>query len=203
MPQFNRAKREVTVKVVYYGPGMSGKTTNIMALHERYPEEMKGSLVRLDTEQERTLFFDYFPGRLNSVRGFSVRVDYFTVPGQSYYSLTRRTVLKGADGVVFVADSDPRREEANLIAHRNMIENFKALGMSLNDMPIVYQWNKRDVRNPLPVSMLEEQLNWRKAPSFEANARDGVGVWETEREILTQTLRSLRRNVGGQVQGVA
>lgn len=196
MPHFNRLKREVALKIVYYGPGLSGKTTNLVALHGRYPEGQRGRLVKLDTEQERTLFFDYFPVSLGTVRGFAVRVDFFTVPGQSYYNVTRRTVLTGADGIVFVADSDPRREEANLVSHQNMIENLEKVGLAIGAIPVVYQWNKRDLPNPLPTSVLELQLNPGRHPSIEAVASRGEGVWETERQILALTLKSLRRSAG-------
>lgn len=196
MPQFNRLKREVAIKIVYYGCGLSGKTTNLVHLHSRYPEAQRGRLVKLDTEQERTLFFDYFPVSLGTVRGFTVRVDFFTVPGQSYYNVTRRTVLAGADGVVFVADSDPRREEANLVAHANFVENLEKLGTDIAEMPLVYQWNKRDVAKALSLKLLESQLNPRKLPSLEAVASRGEGVWETERQILALTLKSLRRSAG-------
>jgi len=193
MAHFNRAKREIALKIVYYGPGLSGKTTNLVQLHGRYPEAQRGRLVKLDTELERTLFFDYFPGSLGTVRDYAVRVDYFTVPGQSYYNITRRTVLSGADGVVFVADSDPRREQANLLAHDNLVENLRHHGLELAELPTVYQWNKRDLDRPLPVSLLEATLNPREAPSFEAVATRGEGVWETERAILKWVLKTVRR----------
>ena len=196
MPQFNRLKREVSIKVVYYGPGLSGKTTNLIQLHGRYPDAQRGRLVKLDTEQERTLFFDYFPVSLGTVRGFAVRVDFFTVPGQSYYNVTRRTVLTGTDGIVFVADSDPRREEANLVAHQNMVENLERVGLALDTLPLVYQWNKRDAPGALSTALLQAQLNPTGKPAIEAVAIQGDGVWETERQILALTLRSLRKSAG-------
>lgn len=192
MAQFNRAKREVALKIVYYGPGLAGKTTNLVRLHDHYPARAKGELVQLDTEQERTLFFDYFPGVLGKIRGYDIRVDYFTVPGQSYYNITRRTVLSGADGVVFVADSDPRREQANVTAHANLIENLAYFGVASAELPIVYQWNKRDVAGALPTRVLEQALNTRGAPSFDAVATEGVGVRETERAVLNSVLRTMR-----------
>lgn len=196
MPQFNRIKKEVALKIVYYGCGLSGKTTNLVWLHGQYPNLQRGKLVKLDTEQERTLFFDYFPATLGTVRGFAVRVDYFTVPGQSYYNTTRRTVLAGADGVVFVADSSPDREDANLVAHENMVENLALMGLDYATIPLVYQWNKRDVPSPISTKILQRQLNTRGAPAFEAVAVDGRGVRETEREILGLTLKSLKRMTG-------
>ncbi|MFO0747700.1 MAG: gliding-motility protein MglA [Myxococcota bacterium] len=196
MAQFNRQKREVSIKVVYYGPGLSGKTTNLVQLHGRYPEAQRGRLVKLDTEQERTLFFDYMPVSLGTVRSFAVRVDFFTVPGQSYYNVSRRTVLSGADGVVFVADSDPRREDANLVSHENFVENLTKVGIDLASLPLVYQWNKRDVPGALGVKLMQTQLGAAGRPGIEAVAARGVGVWETERQILALTLKNLRRNAG-------
>lgn len=196
MAQFNRARREIALKIVYYGPGLSGKTTNLEQLHGRYPQAQRGKLVKLDTELERTLFFDYFPGSLGTVRDYRVRVDYFTVPGQSYYNITRRTVLSGADGVVFVADSDPQREQANITALANLEENLAHHGVALADVPVVFQWNKRDVAGALPVGLLEETVNDRGAPSFEAVAIRGEGVWETERAILKAALKAVRETTG-------
>lgn len=192
MATFHSGKREVRVKLVYYGPGLAGKTTNLEQLHAVYPQGQRGRLVKLDTDQERTLFFDYFPATLGSLRGYEVAVDFFTVPGQSYYNVTRRTVLAGADGVVFVADSDPSREDANLVAYTNFLANLDQVGLRLRDVALVYQWNKRDVPKALPVAFLEKQLNPQGAPSIEAIAKRGIGVRETERLLITATLKLLR-----------
>ncbi|MFO0751532.1 MAG: gliding-motility protein MglA [Myxococcota bacterium] len=195
MATFHSSRREVRVKLVYYGPGLSGKTTNLVRLHEVYPDTQRGKLVKLDTDQERTLFFDYFPASLGSLRGFNIAVDFFTVPGQSYYNVTRRTVLAGADGVVFVADSDPRREEANVVAHANFLENLGRAGLDPGQIAIVYQWNKRDLPNALPVRTLQAQLNRGGAPAVEASAFRNEGVRETERLVLSTTLKLLRNEL--------
>lgn len=157
----NAAKRLLTVKVVYDGPGLSGKTTNILALHERFPNSQCGEVLQLDTETERTLFFDYFPMYLGRVRGYRVKVDFFTVPGQSFYHATRKAVLDGADGIAFIADSTPSREEANLVSKEDMRSNIEAMGRDLSEVPLVYQWNKRDVRRPIPLDVLRQTINTR------------------------------------------
>jgi len=197
MATVNMGKREIRAKLVYYGPGMSGKTTNLVGLHTGYATSHKGRLIKLDTDQERTLFFDYFPAHLGTIGGFRVAVDYFTVPGQSYYNATRRTVLAGADGVVFVADSDPRREEANLVAHQNFVDNLERVGLSLGTVAVVYQWNKRDTERAIPVRRLRAQLNPQGAPDVEASALHGVGIRETERLLLTETLKRVRHQLEG------
>lgn len=192
MARINPGKRLMTVKVVYYGPGLCGKTTNLLYLHEAYPERQRGPLVKLDTETERTLFFDYFPASLGSVAGYALKADFFTVPGQSFYNSTRKAVLDGADGIVFVADSSPDREEANLDALDNMRENLAAYGRAHAEIPLVFQWNKRDVAGALPVALLEKQLNPGGEPCHEAVAVRGKGVWETQQEILRLVLEDLR-----------
>lgn len=192
MARINPSKRLMTVKVVYYGPGLCGKTTNLLHLHESYPEGQRGPLVKLDTETERTLFFDYFPADLGSVAGYALKADFFTVPGQSFYNSTRRAVLDGADGIVFVADSARDREEANLEAYDNMVENLVAYGRKLEEIPLVYQWNKRDLPQVLSVDLLNRQLNKRNLPAFEAVATHGRGVWETQSEILKAVLEDLK-----------
>jgi len=186
------SRRLMTLKIVYYGPGLSGKTTNLTTLHKRMREEQRGALVQLDTETERTLFFDYFPVVLGKIAGFRVKVDFFTVPGQSFYTATRRVVLEGADGVVFVADSSPRREEANLISRQDMVEALDEMGRPLDQVPHVYQWNKRDVRRALPVKTLQAMLNPEGAPSREAIASDGVGVLETQQLILKRVVSAIQ-----------
>ena len=184
--------RIITLKIVYYGPGLSGKTTNLLQLHERYPTARRGDLVVLDTETERTLFFDYFPASLGQIGGFKVRVDFFTVPGQSFYGATRRAVLRGADGVVFVADSDPRREQANLNSKADMIEALAEHGQDLEKLALVYQWNKRDVKRAVPVKVMERMLNTEGAPSVEAIAVEGEGVARTQELVLRGALVNLR-----------
>ncbi len=186
------SQRLMTLKVVYYGPGLSGKTTNLRQLHGTFGAGQRGALVQLDTETERTLFFDYFPVVIGEIRGFRLKVDLFTVPGQSFYQATRRLVLEGADGVVFVADSSRDREEANLLSRQDMIDALGQQGRSLADVPRVWQWNKRDVPGALPTKLLRRMLNPEGAPEVEAVAHLGTGVPETHRLILEQVIGSIR-----------
>jgi len=190
--RINPAKRILTIKIVYYGPGLSGKTTNLMKLHERFPHTRRGALVKLDTESERTLFFDYFPLSLGKVREYRVKVDFFTVPGQSFYHLTRKAVLDGADGIIFVADSSSAREEANIVSRADMIRNLELLGVSYADLPHVYQWNKRDVCDAIPASLMQATLNPEGAPAIPAVARQDQGVWEAHTLLLGKVLGRLR-----------
>lgn len=188
----NLAQRVLCLKIVYYGPGMSGKTTNLVRLHQTYPDHQRGDLVQLDTETERTLFFDYFPLSMGQIGGYRTKVDFFTVPGQSFYHATRRAVLVGADGLVFVADSSPSREEANLISRQDLETNLLQAGRSLAEIPHLYQWNKRDVPRALSIPLLERTLNPEGAPSLAASAAQGLGVWETQGTILRQVFENLR-----------
>lgn len=192
MARINPAKRIMTVKVVYYGPGLCGKTTNLMRLHESYEEADRGAMVKLDTETERTLFFDYFPAELGKIGGYRLKADFFTVPGQSFYNATRKAVLEGADGIVFVADSSPSREDANAVTLDNMKANLTSMGRTLADIPLVFQWNKRDVKGALSTKMLEKMLNPAQAPSVEAVALTGEGVKQTQELILEAVLKDLR-----------
>ncbi|MEL6343707.1 MAG: GTPase domain-containing protein [Myxococcota bacterium] len=193
MPSLNSTTRTIRVKIVYYGAGLSGKTTNLDHLHRVFPKRSRGVMVKLDTETERTLFFDYFPATLGKLGGYGVKVDFFTVPGQSFYNATRRAVLEKADGIAFVADSSPRREHANRVALENLAQNLATWGRKLEDIPLVFQWNKRDVPNALPVSLLERTLNPRICPSVAAIAKNGEGVWDTQAAILRAVLDHLRR----------
>lgn len=186
------SQRLLTLKVVYYGPGLSGKTTNLRRLHAQYAAAQRGALVQLDTETERTLFFDYFPAMIGEVRGFKLKVDLFTVPGQSFYGATRRVVLEGADGVVFVADSSPDREDANVSSRQDMLTALQSQGRALADVPLVYQWNKRDLSGAAPTKLLRRLLNPEGAPEVEAVAEQGLGVQETHRAILEQVIASIR-----------
>jgi len=185
-------KRLMTLKVVFYGPGQSGKTTNLQVLHDEVPETKRGELITLDTESERTLFFDYFPAMIGKVGGFAVRVEFFTVPGQSFYSATRRAVLEGADGIVFVADSQRSREMANQLSRDDLEEQLRSLGRNLDDIPHVYQWNKRDVAQPLALADLEATLNPEGAPSVPAIASRGRGVRQAQALVIRQVLARLR-----------
>ncbi|MCB9683340.1 MAG: gliding-motility protein MglA [Alphaproteobacteria bacterium] len=186
--RINSRRNEIGIKIVYYGPGLSGKTTNLAWLHQRLPQDRKGDLIQLDTETERTLFFDYFPYDLGSAGDYTIKVDFFTVPGQSFYHETRRAVLDGVDGIVFVADSSPEREHANELARLDMLRSLEGRGRSLDDVPHVYQWNKRDVRQAVATRILERVLNPEGAPSFEAVASSGEGVFETQDAIVREVL---------------
>jgi mutual gliding-motility protein MglA len=185
-------QRLMTLKVVYYGPGMSGKTTNLRRLHGLFGAGQRGALVQLDTETERTLFFDYFPVVIGEIRGFRLKVDLFTVPGQSFYQTTRRLVLDGADGVVFVADSHPDREEANVLSRDDMVTALAQANRGLDQVPHVYQWNKRDVPGATPIKLMRRLLNPEGAPEVEAIAEEGVGVQETHRLALQGVIESVR-----------
>lgn len=191
--RISASSREVFLKVVYYGPGMAGKTTNIQQLHQRCPRQQRGALVQIDTEADRTLFFDYFPFSGGVIGDYRVRIDFFTTPGQSFYRRTRRAVLEGVDGLVFVADSREDREPANLVARSELAQHLHELGRSLERTPHVYQWNKRDLRRATPVSVMEETLNPERAPSLVANAVDGVGVWETQSALLRLVYEQLKQ----------
>lgn len=193
MARLMQAKRILALKVVYYGPGLSGKTTNLEQLHASFPGKERGELLKLDTETERTLFFDYFPAELGTLSGFRLKADIFTVPGQSFYHTTRRVVLEGVDGIVFVADSDPRREEANVASYENMVNNLESYGRSITDVPVVMQWNKRDLPKTLSVKLMEKVLNPHGFPSIEAAALDGSGVRETHDLILKLILEDLQQ----------
>jgi signal recognition particle receptor subunit beta len=197
MARLSRADKTLTVKIVYYGPGLCGKTTNLVQLHSVYPSEVRGDVVKLDTETERTLFFDYFPAELGKVGTYALRAEFYTVPGQSFYNATRRAVLEGVDGIVFVADSLPSREDANLVSMANMRSNLQALGRDLDQVPLVLQWNKRDVPRALPVRLLQRQLNPRGLPAIEAVASQGKGVWETQEAVLKSVLDGLRQRARG------
>lgn len=189
----NNKKKEIGLKVVYYGPGLSGKTTNLKRLHRTAPEQQRGELVVLDTETERTLFFDYFPLTLGSVGGFRIKLDFFTVPGQSFYQRTRSLVLQGADGAVFVADSDPRREEANLVSLADLKQTLQASKVDFETFPLVFQWNKQDLKRAVKPSILERLLNPGGRPALPAIAANGEGVLETQEAIVGLVLDTIRR----------
>lgn len=183
MALINVAAREIHGKIVYYGPGLCGKTTNLQYIHKRIPQEAKGNLLSIATETERTLFFDFLPLDLGKIHGFTIRFHLYTVPGQVLYERTRVAVLNGADGVVFVADSSRERLKDNLESLQELSQNIKAQGKRFTDYPLVLQYNKRDVPTALPVPILDTYLNSIKVPRFEAVAMDGTGVFETLRAI--------------------
>jgi mutual gliding-motility protein MglA len=191
MSMINYASREINCKLVYYGPGLGGKTTNLEYVYGKVTPELRGKLISLATEQERTLFFDFLPVELGSIRGFTTRFHLYTVPGQVYYNASRRLILKGVDGLVFVADSQAERMDANIAALENLYENLIDYGYDPRDVPIVLQWNKRDLPNALPVDELREQLNPMGLAEFEAVAVNGDGVFDTLKAVSKLVLKSL------------
>lgn len=196
MSLVNYSTREITCKVVYYGPGRSGKTTNLQHIHGRLPEGRRGRMVSLATEMDRTLFFDFMPLELGRISGFQVRFQLYTVPGQVYYDATRKLVLQGADGVVFVADSHPARQEENLESFRNLQDNLLEQGVDPRTMPVCLQLNKRDLPEAVAYEQMERALNFRAAPCYGAMAATGEGVFETLRGISELVLAGLAERVG-------
>lgn len=189
MSMINYARREINFKIVYYGPGLGGKTTNIEFVHERIPTDARGKLISLATETERTLFFDFLPVDLGNIRGFNTRFHLYTVPGQVYYNASRRLILRGVDGVVFVADSQRERQDANLEAMHNLYENLVDHDTAPGQIPFVIQYNKRDLPDVLSVSELESTLNPTRAPWFEAVASKGTGVFDTLKSVSKLVIR--------------
>lgn len=183
MALINVATREIHGKIVYYGPGLCGKTTNLQFIHSKVPQNGRSDLLSIATETERTLFFDFMPLELGKVHGFSIRFHLYTVPGQILYERTRVAVLNGTDGVVFVADAQRDRLAENLQSLRELAQNLKNQGKRLTDFPLVMQYNKMDLPGALPVPVLDRYLNTIKAPRFEAAAIDGTGVFETLRAV--------------------
>jgi hypothetical protein len=198
MSLVNYATREITCKIVYYGPGRSGKTTNLHYIYSQVPSDRKGQMVSLATQTDRTLFFDFLPLDLGTISGFTTRFQLYTVPGQVYYQTTRRLVLQGADGVVFVADSQSRQLEENVESLQDLHANLAQHGVDARSVPLVLQYNKRDLPPDLllPVPVLEDALNFRGVPSFEADALHGAGVFETLRSISELVLRRLGASKG-------
>ncbi len=196
MVVFNYSTRELTTKVVYYGPGLCGKTTNLQFIYDHMPQGVRGKMLSLATKSDRTLFFDFLPIDLGQIQGMKTKVQLYTVPGQVFYNETRRLVLKGADGVVFVADSQENMLEANLDSFRNLEDNLAAHGLSLAETPHVLQFNKQDLPAVLPVDVLNEKLNKHNAPFYEAIATTGVGVQETLRHITKLVLLRLADRYG-------
>ncbi|MBI3820791.1 MAG: GTPase domain-containing protein [Planctomycetes bacterium] len=193
MVQINFALKEVNCKVVYYGPGMSGKTTNLEIVYKKAPEQHRGELTSISTDGDRTLFFDYMPLDLGTIAGMRTKFQLYTVPGQVYYNSTRKLVLQGVDGVVFVAESDPTKMQENLESLANLEENLREYGKELRTLPHVIQWNKRDLPGAVPVPTLNAQLNRYGAPNYEAIARTGEGVFPTLKALAALVLESLNR----------
>jgi len=195
---FNYTTMQMTAKIVYYGPGLCGKTTNLQAIHNRTAPQSRGEMVSLETETDRTLFFDLLPLEVGVIGGMKVRLQLYTVPGQVFYNATRKLVLKGVDGVVFVADSQKVALDANMESLANLKTNLSELGLTTEQVPIVFQYNKRDIRNILPVDALEKELNPEGARHFEAAALHGVGVFETLKAISRVAIGSVRRKLTGE-----
>ncbi len=193
MTFINYAAREINCKIVYYGPGLCGKTTNIQWIHEKTRPDAKGKLISLATETDRTLFFDFLPIELGTIRGFRTRFHLYTVPGQVFYDASRKLILKGVDGVVFVADSQETRRDANVESVQNLRTNLQDNGYDLATLPYVLQLNKRDLPAALPVEQLAADLRLQQEPTFEAVATKGVGVFDTLKAIIRLVLNDLRR----------
>ena len=197
MSFINYSSREINCKLVYYGPGLGGKTTNLQFIYAKTSPEAKGKMISLATETERTLFFDFLPLSLGEIRGFKTRFHLYTVPGQVFYDASRKLILKGVDGVIFVADSQIERMEANIESMDNLRQNLIEQGYNLDKLPFIIQYNKRDLPNAASVAELRAELNPTHVPEFEARATTGVGVFETLKAIAKAVLTELRRGSGG------
>jgi len=193
MTFINYASREINCKIVYYGPGLCGKTTNLQYIFDSTAPQSKGKLISLATETDRTLFFDFMPLELGTVRGFKTRFHLYTVPGQVFYDASRKLILKGVDGVVFVADSQEERMDANIESLYNLEENLQSQGYELANIPYVLQLNKRDLPNVLPVDKLKQELQKKNEPVIESIAFQGTGVFETLKEIARLVLVELKQ----------
>ena len=197
MSFINYSSREINCKLVYYGPGLGGKTTNLQFIYAKTSPEAKGKMISLATETERTLFFDFLPLSLGEIRGFKTRFHLYTVPGQVFYDASRKLILKGVDGVIFVADSQIERMEANIESMENLRQNLIEQGYDLDKLPFIIQYNKRDLPNAASVAELRAAINPTHVPEFEARATTGVGVFETLKAIARAVLTELRRGSGG------
>ncbi|HLN98862.1 MAG TPA: GTPase domain-containing protein [Pyrinomonadaceae bacterium] len=193
MTFINYASREINCKIVYYGPGLCGKTTNLQHIFDSTAPQSRGKLISLATETDRTLFFDFMPLELGTVRGFKTRFHLYTVPGQVFYDASRKLILKGVDGVVFVADSQEERMDANVESLYNLEENLQAQGYDLMKLPYVLQLNKRDLPNIIPVEELTAELRRKEEPIVEAVASTGAGVFDTLKAVAKQVLTELRK----------
>jgi mutual gliding-motility protein MglA len=193
MTFINYASREINCKIVYYGPGLCGKTTNLQWIYDKTNPTAKGKLISLATETDRTLFFDFLPLELGTVRGFKTRFHLYTVPGQVFYDASRKLILKGVDGVVFVADSQVERMEANIESYENLKTNLAEQGYDLAKVPAVVQYNKRDLPNAVAVEELRELLNPRSVPEYQAVAPTGVGVFDTLKAVAKLVLTELKK----------
>ncbi len=194
MALVNHTTREINAKIVYYGPGLCGKTTNIHLIYHRIAPTQRGKLISLATETDRTLFFDFLPVELGTIKNYKVRFHLYTVPGQVFYNATRKLVLKGADGVIFVVDSQRTMLDANLESLANLRDNFSGMGIDLDDFPMVLQYNKRDLPDVLSVDELNAALNPRMVPYYEAVAMTGEGVLKTFTSVSKQVLQDMQKH---------
>ncbi|NJD63304.1 MAG: gliding-motility protein MglA [Deltaproteobacteria bacterium] len=193
MSFINYSSREINCKIVYYGPGLCGKTTNLQYIHRRMNPDSRGKMISLATETERTLFFDFLPLSLGEIRGFKTRFHLYTVPGQVFYDASRRLILRGVDGVVFCADSQLTRMDSNVESMENLRINLREQGVDGDRLPLVMQYNKRDLPHAASLSDLHALLNYRNVPEFEAVAKSGVGVFETLKAIIKYILVDLKK----------
>ena len=193
MTFINYAAREINCKIVYYGPGLCGKTTNLQWIYDKTNPQAKGKLISLATETDRTLFFDFLPLDLGTVRGFKTRFHLYTVPGQVFYDASRKLILKGVDGVIFVADSQEARMEANIESLQNLEKNLKEQGYDLKTVPYALQFNKRDLPTALPMDQMYSQLNVKGEPTFEAVAMNGTVVFDTLKAVAKLVLTELKK----------
>lgn len=192
MSFINYASREINCKVVYCGPGLSGKTTNVQYIYEQTQQDQRGKLVTLSTENERTLFFDFLPLAVGEIRGYKTRFHLYTIPGQTFYEVSRQFILKGIDGIVFVVDSQAERMEANIESYESLGKSLDTQGYDINKIPVVFQYNKRDAQGAVTVAELEATFNAMKRPYFEAIANRGQGVMETLQAISQWIIRELK-----------
>ena len=195
MTYVNYAAKEINVKIVYYGPGLGGKTTNLQHIYERTAPDLKGKLITLATETDRTLFFDFMPLDVGEIKGFKVRLHLYTVPGQVFYNASRKLILKGVDGVIMVCDSQRERMDANIESIRNLETNLRENGYNLLEIPYVLQLNKRDLPNIVPMEEMKAHLVVKSEPVIEAVATQGVGVFATLKTISKLTLLDLKRKI--------
>ena len=193
MTFINYAAKEINCKIVYYGPGLGGKTTNLQHIYNKTAPDRRGKMISLATEADRTLFFDFLPLDLGTIRGFTTRFHLYTVPGQVFYDASRKLILKGVDGVVFVADSQVDRMEANIESIRNLELNLQEHGFDLKTIPYALQFNKRDLPSIMPVDEMYKMLNYKREPTFIGIATQGVGVFDTLKNVAKQILVELRK----------
>ncbi|HUI45425.1 MAG TPA: GTPase domain-containing protein [Nitrospirota bacterium] len=197
MSFINYSSREINCKIVFYGPGLCGKTTNLQWIYKKTNPDSKGKMISLATETERTLFFDFLPLALGEIRGFKTRFHLYTVPGQVFYDASRKLILKGVDGIVFVADSQIERMEANIESIENLRLNLAEQGYNMDTVPLIIQYNKRDLPNVVPTEEMRKALNPRNVPDFEAVASEGAGVFDTLKAIAKLVIMQLKKGQEG------